>query len=195
MSQLTDAIAMAKTASAKALGTTQPAQANPFEAYLKQAAEQANSGQTTMEDLGMAKQAAVELYEDAYNQYAEAVEKLAFAEQLYVEAAQVEKTAADNGPGEPMQGWIDQVHTPAGAGLMAGGAAVGAVSGALAGRAIAPGMGGTAAGAACGAVLGAGIVAGAGALNAFLEQKRMARANGLLAANAGMPQMPGSLPQ
>lgn len=181
---------MAKTASNNVLGISS---ANPFEQHLKQAAESANGG-TTYQDLGMAKQAAVELYEDAYNQYAEAVEKLAFAEQLYTEAATVEKTAADNGPGERMQGWIDQVNTPAGAGAMAMGAGAGAVAGAIAGRAMSPGLG-MAGGAAAGGVLGAGVVAGAGALNAFLEQKRMARANGLLAANSGMPQMPGSLPQ
>ena len=193
MSQLTDAIAMAKTASSRALGYNTGA--NPFEQYLKYAAEQATNGDTTLEDIGMAKKAAVELYEDSYNQYAEAVEKLAFAEQLYIEATQVEKTAADNGPGEPVRGWVDQVTTPAGAGLMAGGMAAGAVAGALAGNAVSPGMGGMAAGGAGGAILGAGIVAGAGALNAFLEQKRMARAQGLLNASAGMPQMPMSVPQ
>lgn len=177
MSQLSDAIAMAKTASSRAMGAQQ---SNPFEDYLKQAAEQACSGQTTMEDLGLAKQAAVELYQDAYDQYSEAVEKLAFAEQLYVEAHQVEKTAADNGPGEQMAPYIDQLHTPAGASLAPQGNAVAGVANAIRGGASA---------------LGAHVVASAGALNAFLEQKRMARANGLLAANSAMPQMPGSLPQ
>ena len=125
------------------------------------------------EEVLMAKMAAEEMY-------AECVEKLAFAEQLYEEAdflqGGYEKLAADNGSGEPVS-WVDQLRTPVGATMTGAATAAGMVGGAL----LAKGRGATAmgmgAGAVAGGLLGAGTAAaGLGAVHAFTEQHRQARA-------------------
>lgn len=148
----------------------------------KEASEQMYSN----DEIQMAKVAAEEVYNAAIN---EAAEKIAFAQALFNEAhiagqaaekiAAAQKVAQDNGPalGVP---YIDQVKTPAGAAAFGAGAGVGGVLGYLKNP--------NAAGAVGGSVLGAGVVAGAGALKAFIDQHRIARAQQHAAELGNLPQ-------
>ena len=131
-------------------------------------------------DFELAKQAAEELYQDC-------LQKMAFAEQLYMEADaadQAEKKAADNGVGEPVS-YLDQFKTPAGVTGAAAGISTGAMAGMWAGAKGKLGPLNKVQGGAAGGILGASVVGAVGALNAFQEQKRMARAQELAA------QLPG----
>ena len=121
-----------------------------------------------MEELQSAKTAAELMYSDAVDEFAE---KIAFAKQLYAEASEVEKfacekLAADNGPALDMP-YVDQYQTPAGA------AGVGAIPGGAAANIINGMQSNAPAGTAS---VGAGSLANVGALTAFVNQHRQARA-------------------
>ena len=147
----------------------------------KTAKENDNMNGVSTDELTLAKVAAEQLYTNAME---EAQEKIAFAQALFNEAIDAEKTAfatkvaQDNGPALTVP-YIDQVKTPAGAAALGMGAGVGGVLGYM--------QNPNAAGAVGGAVLGAGAVAGAGALKAFIDQHRMARAQEHAAQMGNLP--------
>lgn len=103
-------------------------------------------------EIGMAKQAAAELYEDC-------LDKLAYAEQLFDEADFVEKVAADNGAGAKAT-YVNEYETPVGA--------------TVTGQPIMQGQ--ALQGISNPAGQGIGQITNAGALNSFIDQFRLARA-------------------
>lgn len=116
----------------------------------------------TNDELMLAKIAAEQVYTQAID---EANEKIAFARELMAQATEFEKIAMqklaeDNGPGTVMP-YIDQLHTPAGAATVGAGAGVQGVIGSM--RNV-------------GQAVGAGAMQAAGALTAFIDQHRFARA-------------------
>ena len=118
-------------------------------------------------DVQEAKTAAQIMYEDTIN---DANEKLAFAQALYDEA---DKYAADNGPATPVV-YTNQVTTPAGAdinGIVDGGAAQDLMAGMQTPDTV-----------------GEASVSNAGALAAFINQKRQMRAQQAAAAVAASNQ-------
>ena len=139
------------------------------------------------EEVQLAKLAAEELYQDA-------LEKLAFAEDLYDEADFVCKVAEDLGAGVDVAPVHSYTGSPLSAALSGAGIGMGTMAGALAGATLAGKLGPKLApafyaahpGLATGAgILGAGIGAAApGALTAFVEKHRQNRAQQQVASMA-----------
>lgn len=121
----------------------------------------------TYEEVGIAKEAAAQLYEDCLN-------KLAFAEQLFGEADTVEKNAADNGPGVAVP-YVNQMNTPVGLQQNAQPTAAKGLN------LKDPGT------------LGDAQFANAGALNQFLDEFRNARAQEVFSENGQADPLAGSL--
>jgi len=121
----------------------------------------------TIDEVGIAKEAAAQLYEDCLN-------KLAFAEQLFGEADNLEKSAADNGPGVAVP-YVNQMNTPVGLQQSAQPSAAKGLN------LKDPGT------------LGDAQFANAGALNQFLDEFRNARAQEVFSENGQADPLAGSL--